>query len=227
SMNQLCLHYGAKFWMDEKNQRSTQISPTFSVCCVNGKVRLLPLLKLPTYLMNLYTSSESEANSFRKNIRSYNSLLACSSFGANVNDEFQSKGVSNFSIYGQVYHIIGPLLSEEGQTSENSNISMLIHNNRIQNLHNYSVPTSSEVAALMIGDRHDIEPLNRDILLKTRRGGLQRISELHSSYNALHYVLLFPKGDDGWHTNIPLTEPEARKRVTQMQFYSYRLQIRN
>ena len=28
SMDQLCLHYGAKFWMDEKNQRSTQLSPT-------------------------------------------------------------------------------------------------------------------------------------------------------------------------------------------------------
>ncbi|CAI2190530.1 18423_t:CDS:2 [Funneliformis geosporum] len=251
--------------------------------CLNCGAKLLPLLNPPPYLMNLYTSSESEANSFRKNVRSYNSLLAYTSFGTNVNDEFQSKGVSNFSIHGQVYHLIGPLLPKEGQvsrfaqlyiydteyeirnclnlmqnlnatilknlqnmlniinpyihifrqardifqTSETSNISMLIHNNRIQNLYSYSVPTSSEVAALMIGDKHDIEPLNRDILLKTREGGLQRISELHPSYDALHYVLLFPKGDDGWHTDIPLTEPGARKRVTQMQFYSYRLQIRN
>ncbi|CAI2197289.1 11518_t:CDS:2, partial [Funneliformis geosporum] len=141
-----------------------QISPTFSVYCINGIVRLLPLLKPPPYLMNLYTSSESEANSFHKNVRSYNSLLACTSFGANK--------------------------------SETSNISMLIHNNRIQNLHSYSIPTSSKVAALMIGDRHDIESLNRDILLRTREGGLQRISELNSSYDTLHYVLLFPKGDD-------------------------------
>ncbi|CAI2188779.1 19011_t:CDS:1, partial [Funneliformis geosporum] len=79
------------------------------------KVRLLPLLKPPPYLMNLYTSSESEANSFRKNVRSYNSLLAYTSFGANVNDEFQSKGISNFSIHNQVYHLIGPLLPEKGQ----------------------------------------------------------------------------------------------------------------
>ncbi|CAI2194635.1 7234_t:CDS:1, partial [Funneliformis geosporum] len=63
-------------------------------------------------------------------------------------------------------------------------------------LHSYNVLTSSEVAALMIEDGHEIEPLNRGILLKTREGGLQRISELHSSYDVLHYVLLFPKGDD-------------------------------
>ncbi len=283
SMDQLCLHCGAKFWMDEKNQRSTQVSPTFSVCCANGKVRLMPLLKPPPYLMNLYTSSESEADSFRRNARSYNSLLACTSFGANVNDEFQGRGVSNFSIHGQIYHLIGPLLPEEGQiprfaqlyiydteheirnrlslmqnldatilqnlqnilnmvnpyihvfrqardifqTSETSNVSMVIHSDRTQDLRRYGAPTSSDVAALMIGDGHDINPSNRDILLGTHEGGLQRISELHPSYDALHYVLLFPKGDDGWHADIPLTEPGARKRVTQMQFYSYRLQIRN
>ncbi|CAI2198908.1 4474_t:CDS:1, partial [Funneliformis geosporum] len=56
------------------------------------------------------------------------------------------------------------------QTSETSNISMLIHNNCIQNLHSYSVSTSSEVTALMIGDGYDIELLNRDILLRTYKG---------------------------------------------------------
>jgi TATA-binding protein-associated factor Taf7 len=28
--------------------------------------------------------------------------------------------------------------------------------------------------------------------------------ELHSSYLALHYPLLHPNGEDGWHTSIPL-----------------------
>ncbi|CAI2163950.1 879_t:CDS:2 [Funneliformis geosporum] len=69
-------------------------------------------------------------------------------------------------------------------------------------LHSYNVLTSSEVAALMIEDGHEIEPLNRGILLKTREGGLQRISELHSSYDVLHYVLLFPKGDDDYKLGI-------------------------
>ena len=283
-MDQLCLHCGSKFWIGEKDQRSTLSSPTFSVCCAGGKVKLTPLLKPPLYLMNLYTSLGSEANSFRRNIRGYNSLLACTSFGANVNDEFQRNGVSNFSIHGQVYHLIGSLLPEEGQlprfaqlyiydtenevrnrlnlmqdldetilqnlqniltnsnpyihifrqvrdifqsSSEIPNVSMIIYNDRTQNSHRYERPTSSDVAALMIGDGYDIEPSNRDILLHSHEEGLQRISELHPSYDPLHYVLLFPNGDDGWHINIPLAMSQSRKRVSQMQFYSYRLQIRD
>ena len=283
NMDQLCSHCNAKFWMAEKNQKSSHASPTFTVCCSDGKVNLSPLLKPPPYLMNLYTSSGSAADSFRKNVRSYNSLLACTSFGANVNKEFQGRGVSNFVIHGQVYHLIGSLLPEEGesprfaqlyiydtdnetrnrsnimdnlditilqnlqnmlhtvnpyikafrqardiiQTSETSDISMLIHSDRTQDLRRYGAPTSSDVAALMIGDGYDIEPLNRNILLSRCEGDLQRISELHPSYDPLHYVLLFPRGDDGWHENISLTRSNVRKRVTQLQYYSYRLQIRD
>ncbi|PKK59314.1 hypothetical protein RhiirC2_794999 [Rhizophagus irregularis] len=104
---------------------------------------------------------------------------------------------------------------------------MVIHSDRTQNLHRYNTPTSSDIAALMIGDGYNIELLNRDILLRSHEKGLQRISELHPSYDPLHYILLFPKGDDGWHADIPLNESILRTRVTQMQFYSYRLQIRN
>src|SRR5687767_10391814 len=63
-MNQICSHCDAKFWMGEKNQRSTQISPTFTVCYADGKVKLTSLLKPPPYLMNMYTSLGPEANSF-------------------------------------------------------------------------------------------------------------------------------------------------------------------
>ena len=99
-MDQICVYCDAKFWIEERDQYSSQTSPSFTVCCAGGKVRLPPLLKPPLYLMNLYTSPESEANTFRKNARSYNSLLACTSFGADVNGEFQRSGVSNFTVYG-------------------------------------------------------------------------------------------------------------------------------
>ncbi len=68
---------------------------------------------------------------------------------------------------------------------------------------------------------------------------------MHPSYSPLHYVLFFPDGRDGWHTEIPLNgfildENAAfvndgeqaivgkggSKRMTQMQFYAYMLQIR-
>jgi hypothetical protein len=50
----------------------------------------------------------------------------------------------------------------------------------------------------MIRDGHDIEPSNRDIQLMLHEGDLQKISELHPSYDPLQYVLLFP----GWHADI-------------------------
>jgi PIF1-like helicase/Helitron helicase-like domain at N-terminus len=282
-MDQICIYCNAKFWIDEKDHRSSQRSPSFAVCCAGGKVRLPPLLKLPSYLLDLYTSSNSDATSFRRNIRGYNNLLACTSFGANINKEFQKQGVSNFQIHGQVYHCIGSLLPEDGcspmfaqlyiydtehenenrqnimqdlnnnilqnlqnildewnpyiqsfrqvrniiQSNRTSEISMIIYNDRIHDPHRYNAPTSSDIAAIMIGDGHNIDPTNRDIHLKLHDGSLQRISETHPSYDPLHYVLLFPRGDDGWHINIPLIESLKRKKVTPMQFYSYRLQIRN
>ena len=79
----------------------------------------------------------------------------------------------------------------------------------------------------MIGDGYDVNPSNRDILLRLRDGGLQKITELHPSYDPLHYVLLFLKGDDGWYIDISLIGAIKREKVTAMQFYSYRLQIRD
>jgi hypothetical protein len=42
----------------------------------------------------------------------------------------------------------------------------------------------------------------REIILKTRDGALQQISELHSGYLPLRYPLLFPYGEQGRHANM-------------------------
>ncbi len=75
----------------------------------------------------------------------------------------------------------------------------------------------------------------------------QRISELHVGYMALHYPLLFPYGEDGWHSNIPLNgvvlqdadanldedhveefkHHRKHRNVTMAKFYDYRLQHRD
>src|SRR5687767_3188477 len=108
-MDQNCNYCVAKFWLNEKEHNSSNTSPKFSVCCAGGKVQLSPLQQPLPYLLKLYTTSESDAISFCKNIRGYNSLLACTSFGATIDDEFKKNGVSNFKIHGQVYHHIGSL----------------------------------------------------------------------------------------------------------------------
>ena len=112
-MDQICVYCDAKFWIEERNHGSNQTSPAFAVCCAGGKVSLPALLEPPSYLLDLYTSPGPISNSFRKNIRAYNNILACTSFGADVDERFQMRGISNFRIHGQVYHCIGSLLPED------------------------------------------------------------------------------------------------------------------
>lgn len=55
----------------------------------------------------------------------------------------------------------------------------------------YDTPTASEVAALIPGD-FNLEMDRRDIVLQEKQTGwLKRISEIHPSYLALQYPLIF------------------------------------
>ncbi len=49
----------------------------------------------------------------------------------------------------------------------------------------YNIPTASDVVAIMIDDRYDINQSNWDILLKLYNKGLKIISEFYLSYDLL------------------------------------------
>ncbi|GJU90262.1 ATP-dependent DNA helicase PIF1 [Tanacetum coccineum] len=89
----------------------------------------------------------------------------------------------------------------------------------------YNAPTVSEVAAIIVNDFRDAHP-TRDIVVDRKDTGLQRVSELHPSYMALQYPLLFPYGEDGFHEKIPYhtntgTRKTKRGYVTMKEYYSY------
>ncbi len=111
---------------------------------------------------------------------------------------------------------------------------------RTKDARRYNVPTADEVAALMVGDGFEAVD-KRDVVITQQANPCQHISELHVGYMALHYPLLFPYGEDGWHPNIPLNgvivdvdldEDHAEKtklqrkhcNVTMAEFYGYRFQ---
>ncbi|KAF1862352.1 hypothetical protein Lal_00026883 [Lupinus albus] len=84
---------------------------------------------------------------------------------------------------------------------------------RINNL-----PTVSEVAVLIVGDI-DLTS-QRDIIMETQSGQLKRINELHASYLAFQYPLLFPYGEDGYrhdvcHRDRLSSQCRKRNRVTK------------
>jgi len=144
-MNQICIHCNAKFWIEEKDGNSPKTSPSFAVCCAGGKVSLPPLLDPPSYLLNLYTSSSSDAKLFRKNIRAYNNLLACASLGADVDERFQGHGVSNFRVHGQMYHRIGSLLPEDGQQPKFAQLYIYDTEYENNNRHNFMKDMNNDI----------------------------------------------------------------------------------
>ena len=93
----------------------------------------------------------------------------------------------------------------------------------------YNLPTCDEVAVILPGD--GTAPERRDIVLHHRTGDhlLTRIDDGHPAYTPLHYVLLFPNGDHGWHRDlyhrpVPGSVPSqgwVPPRVSQTHYSSF------
>jgi hypothetical protein len=77
-----------------------------------------------------------------------------------------------------------------------------------------------EVSVLM----PDADTQGRDLVVQLRGGGLQYIHETHRAVDALHFVLLFPKGDDGW--QIGQQKDGSRQQISPCDYYAYRMQWR-
>ncbi|KAF9405342.1 hypothetical protein BGZ76_006598, partial [Entomortierella beljakovae] len=63
----------------------------------------------------------------------------------------------------------------------------------------YDLPTSTEVAVLMPYDQANVDvDTKRDILIQGRGGKTIRIFETLAAYDPLSYILIHPRGEDGW-----------------------------
>ena len=116
------------------------------------------------------------------------------------------------------------------QDAQVDNIKLKLIANREKDDRTYNVPTVPEVAALIVSD-FDANS-KRDIIIETRPRQSQRIHELHSSYLALQYPLLFPYGEDGYrpdilHSSAPDNKKRKRNRLTMREWFAYKLQCRS
>lgn len=78
----------------------------------------------------------------------------------------------------------------------------------------YNLPTdSTEIAAVVLNDQDPIHD-GRDMWVQRRMPGpggvqqLHRVSEMHRSFLPMHYPLMHPNGEDGWHGAIPLKDAD-------------------
>ncbi|CAN0871861.1 ATP-dependent DNA helicase PIF1 [Linum grandiflorum] len=90
----------------------------------------------------------------------------------------------------------------------NNNLRLRIVGSRVAGAKQYELPTGSELA------------------------GLVPVTNLNPKYDALHFPLLFPHGEDGFHLGIAYHARRAsknrkREHVTRREYYCFRLQYRD
>ncbi|CAH9083783.1 unnamed protein product, partial [Cuscuta epithymum] len=289
-----CQFCGALFWYNERVESNYKAqNPTYSGCCMQGKIKLPFMKKPPPILENLFLGKDPISKHFLEHIRSYNSMFSFTSMGGKIDSTPNSGNAPPiFKLHGQNFHLIGSLLPADSKVPKFSQLyiydtenevtnrinsvrdkdeshnlhtrvvedlkqtldenNVLVKSFRIagQKIHNegckdfklrligrrsgdprtYNLPSVSEVAALVVGD-FDLSLGERDIVVETCSGRLQRINELHPSYLALQYPLLFPYGEDGFREDIPFSNKKGdpsrgRQKISIREFIAYRLHER-
>ena len=260
-----CNHCNAYFWNNENK----------NTCCSGGKVKLPRLPPIPEQIQLLFDVNGSH---FLKNARAYNNLFALASLGCG--QEIKHQGFSpTFTVRGKIYHRIGSLLPQDGESPKfaqlyfhdtdheignrmeimssldqqtveiiqdtlhdcnpyicslksglelmriSPDVKLVLHadeRRRPSDAHarTYNLPTASEVGVLLPGEI----TANMDVILHERGGAVRRISPVHRSYDPLHYVIMFPKGDDGFQLGMKRSD---NRTLTASDFYCYRMQVRD
>ena len=147
-------------------------------------------------------------------------------------------------LYKQAYQLTSNM-------GPDKNCNIALHFDKSCDHHHYNLPTatSNEIAVILPGSE-DQPQGDRNIILHRKDGSLMQIDQRHPLYVSLHYVLLFPTGQLGWHPCIEYKagemvpdagelEPNAgennegqiqpskkRKHITQTEYFSYRLHPR-
>ncbi|GJV98127.1 ATP-dependent DNA helicase PIF1 [Tanacetum coccineum] len=219
-----CSMCNVTMWYNERSDKARKaVTPTFSLCCQEGKVLLPRFNDTPQPLKKLLDYIDPTTSRFKDQITVYNSMFCFTSFGARIDHSVNSgRGPYTFRINGQNYHRMGSLLLAEGVPPR---LRLLSERPATRQ---YNAPTVSEVKALIINDFGDGLP-TRDIIVNKNNTGPQRISELHPSYMVLQYPLLFLYGEDGYHEKIPYhsnggNQKTKRGHVTMKEYYAYIIQ---
>ena len=91
-----------------------------------------------------------------------------------------------------------------------------------------NLPTSQEIAIIIPDEYTDAGC--RDIVLAERNSNaFTTINPNNAAYMPLHYVLLFPYGEHGWHWALQLRNEDGRRqrtRLSQRTYYRFCLHVR-
>jgi len=127
-----------------------------------------------------------------------------------VIDNLQTMLLDSHPYIGRYRHAYE--LIKEKPADEQQEVIIRLHVNLQQDQRTHNLPTAEEIAVIIPeeGVHHALD--NRDMVLWVRGGQLEQISQNSPSYAALHYVLLFPKRENGWYPRIPIHGAQLREQ---------------
>ncbi|GJT79832.1 ATP-dependent DNA helicase PIF1 [Tanacetum coccineum] len=130
-----CSMCNATMWYNERSKKSRKaVTPTFSLCCQEGKVLLPKFNDTPQPLKKLLDYNDPTTSRFKDQIRVYNSMFCFTSFGARIDHSVNSgRGPYTFRINGQNYHRMGSLLPAEGVPPRYAQLYFFNTQNEIRN----------------------------------------------------------------------------------------------
>ncbi|XP_074314363.1 uncharacterized protein LOC141649576 [Silene latifolia] len=106
---------------------------------------------------------------------------------------------------------------------DNTNLKLRLIGRRQKDARTYNLPTTNEVAMLIIGVVGTYD--ERDLILEEKNGTFQRINELHLQYLAMQYPILFSRGEDRYTVEIGKSDNTSgkRKRISMREFFAFRI----
>ncbi|CAN0897213.1 ATP-dependent DNA helicase PIF1 [Linum grandiflorum] len=113
--------------------------------------------------------------------------------------------LDTYNVLAKSFRRVRDALEEPG----NENLRLRICGPRVEHGRMYELPTGTELAGLIPGD-FAIDHDDRDIIVNNKATGLTRITSLNPLFDSLHFPLLFPHGNDGFHNRIRYNSRSVR-----------------
>ncbi|CAF0947889.1 unnamed protein product [Brachionus calyciflorus] len=171
----------------------------------------------------------------------FQSKYRLGNFGSNIKintlNELQQV-LNNYNPYVKIYQQLGKRL----RTDPTLNLNIMLKKSSFKDKR-YNLPTTQEIAALISNE--ESQSIKNDLIIQSHDGLVKRLNEKHSYADPLHYVLMLPRGEQGWqYDTYPLKPSENKKNdiqdqdqnedgnqvkqdfVSAMQYYAYQLHDR-
>nr|GEV71158.1 hypothetical protein CTI12_AA123990 [Tanacetum cinerariifolium] len=176
-----CSMCNATMWYNERSKKAIKaVTLIFSLCCQEGS--LLLAADVPSRYAQLYFFDTQ--NKIRNRILVFMSKKTPETVDQNI-----VAGLIQMLDHTSAMAKSFRMAKEWCHSNSDVNFGLRLLSERTTT-RQYNAHTVSEVAALIINDFGDGLP-TRDIIVNKNNTGPQRISELHPSYMALQYPLLF------------------------------------